>query len=246
MEPQTVFGGRTLPPVEWPCIVGIDIGSDAEHDPWAIVLIAVSPEGALYQFDEVYGRGLLIADIAGEVHAKLGSRARPSMAYDYSNRQCALELGEHDIAGVPAVKEVRPGLFKVAQYMHIDPRLQHPFTGEAGAPRYYVASHCRHTITELTGYKYAKDRSGNSTEDPAHENSHSPDALRYAIHTFRPLPEKMDAPRPWQDASLNELSRMYWRDADKHYREEQAGAAGKWKRPLGLRFRRPAPLRRGL
>lgn len=250
------FGNDFLPPRSWPVIVGIDIGSDAEHDPWAICLISVGPDGSLFQFDEVYGRGLLIAEIATQVHQKLAGRI-PDMAYDYSNRQCAMELAEHDIHGQPAIKEVRPGLFKTAQYMHMDERLSHPFIPQKGAPRYYVASHCHNTIRELTGYKYAKDRSGNSTEDPAHENSHMPDAIRYAIHTFRPLPEKMKPPAAWENPALDELSRLYWyeeaKKQAKKYPERgsepmtaaawetlQSKTPARWRRPGSMRFRRSA------
>ena len=236
-----VFGGRSTPPLDWPIIIGMDIGSDVEHDPWAIPLIAVAPDARLYQFDEVYGNGLLIADIAERIHTKLHGRPTPLIAYDYAQRQCALELSEHHVFGQPAIKEVRPGLFKVAQYMHMDQRLKHPFTGVDGSPRFFIASHCRHTIDDILGYKYAKDRSGRSTEDPAHEHSHGPDGIRYAIHTFRPLPEKPQEMKVWQNPALDEMSRMYWRDAEKFARESHGEAhQPKYQRATGLRFQRPS------
>jgi len=214
-----VFGGLGDPPADWPVIIGIDIGSDTEHDPWAIVLIAVAPDGRLYQFDEIYGNGLLIANIADQLFAKLGERARPDVAYDYAQRQCAMELAECGIVGQPAIKEVDPGIFKTAQYIHIDPRLTHPFAVQVGSPRYFVSSRCVHTIDEMTSYKWAKDRSGNATGKPAHEHSHSPSAVRYAIHTFRPLPEKPRAQEIWEAPGLNAMSREYWRGEKKRERE---------------------------
>lgn len=237
------FLNSNLPPISWPTLVGVDIGSDTEHDPWAIVLIAVAPDGSLFQFDEVYGRGLLIAEIADRLWAKMGERPIPDMAYDYSNRQCALELAEHGIHGQPAIKDIQPGLFKTNQYMHIDKRLRHPFSGAEGAPRYFVASHCTDTIKELTGYKWAKDRSGNATGKPAHENSHSPDAIRYAIHTYRPLPEKMEVQSAWENPKLDELSRLYWREAERHQREgERLKPPLRFLRPNRSLFRRPKVL----
>lgn len=207
------FGGNNNPPESWPVIVGIDIGSDI--DPWACVLIAVAPNGMLFQYEEVYGNSLLIRTIAQELHLKLGSRPQDGMAYDYANRQAALELAEYDIAGAPAIKEVRPGLFKTAQYIHVDPRLEHPFNAKVkGSPRFFVSSACLNTRRELSAYKWAKDRSGIATGEPSHENSHSPDAVRYALHTFRPLPEKLAAPKLWENPALDEASRMYWREMD--------------------------------
>jgi phage terminase large subunit len=207
------FGGANGPPKEWPCIVGMDIGSDI--DPWAIPLIAIAPNGMLFQWEEVYGNSLLVREIAEELHLKLGDRPLDGLAYDYANRQAALELAEYDIAGTPAMKEVRPGLFKTAQYLHVDPRLEHPFHARIkGAPRFFVASSCLNSRRELSTYKWAKDRSGTATGEPSHENSHSPDGIRYAIHTFRPLPEKLAPPKLWENPALDELSRQYWRDAE--------------------------------
>lgn len=216
-----IFGGLPHPPANWPVIVGIDIGSDI--DPWACCLIAVAPNGMLFQFEEVYGNSLLIRNIADELKLKMelgvpqGQRREiDGMAYDYANRQAALELAEHDICGVPAIKEVRPGLFKTAQYMHVDPRLEHPFNGKIkGSPRFFVSSACLNTRRELSAYKWAKDRAGTATGEPSHENSHSPDAVRYALHTFRPLPEKLAPPKLWENPALDEASRMYWRDHER-------------------------------
>lgn len=206
-----IFGGLNTPPPDWPVIVGMDIGSDI--DPWAVPLISVAPNGFLFQFAEVYGRSLLIRNISEQIKQKLQGRPIDGLAYDYANRQAALELAEYDIAGSPAIKEVRPGLFKTAQYFHVDPRIEHPFNAKvAGSPRYFVAASCIETRREITGYKWAKDRSGNATGEPSHENSHSPDAIRYAIHTFRPLPEKLGEPKLWENPNLDPLSRMYWRN----------------------------------
>src|SRR5258708_24959736 len=156
-----IFGGLPVPPPTWPVIVGIDIGSDI--DPWACVLIAVAPNGMLFQFAEVYGTSLLIRVIAAELHMKMEGYQQDGLAYDYANRQAALELAEFDINGYPAIKEVRPGVFKCAQYLHVDPRLEHPFNAKIkGAPRFFVSSDCHHTRRELSGYKWGKDRSGKS------------------------------------------------------------------------------------
>lgn len=244
-QPQEYFGGSTDPPADWPVIIGIDIGSDTEHDPWAIVLISVAPDGRLYQFDEIYGNGLLIASIADQLFAKLGERGRPDVAYDYAQRQCAMELAECGIVGQPAIKEVDPGIFKTAQYIHIDPRLSHPFKQQnEGSPRYFVASRCTHTIDEMTSYKWAKDRSGNATGKPAHEHSHSPSAVRYAIHTFRPLPEKPRPTEVWEQPHLNVLSAEYWRQELRKKPAERAKGAPllRFVRTKGL-FSRPAALR---
>lgn len=246
---HNIFGGNNLPPLSWPVIVGIDIGSDI--DPWAICTIAVSPDGRLFQYGEVYGNSLLIATIADQLHRLLDGRRLYGIAYDYSNRQCALELAEYNINGQPAIKEVEPGLFKCAQYMHIDPRLEHPFSVRVkGSPYYFVASHCKQTIGGITNYKWAKDRSGNPTGEPSHEHSHAPDGVRYAIHTFRPLPAKLVAKKLWETKDLDPASREFWRHQDqmeermKGYvpKKRQPQTMQAWQREAGdsgKRFQRP-------
>lgn len=241
-----VFAGERNPPDDWPVIIGMDIGGGEEGDPWAIPIIAVAPDGRLYQYDEVYGAGLRIKPISEELHAKIGNHPIEGIAYDYAQRAAALELEEHGIFGQPAIKEVTPGLFKTEQYMHVDPRLQHPFNPSiAGSPRYFVSSRCRHTLREVPTYKWAKDRSGNPKFEPAHDNSHCPSAIRYAIHTFRPEPEKILPAKAWQNPALNEISRLYWYEADKHKREgEGAPVVQQFRRPRQMRFVRPAIMRR--
>lgn len=249
---HAVFGGLSDPPPSWPVIVGIDIGSDI--DPWAIVLIAIAPDGRLYQYEEVYGNSLLIRTIASEMHLKLTDRRVEGMAYDYANRQAALELAEHDIHGSPAIKEVRPGLFKTAQYIHIDPRLEHPFNPKVtGSPRFFLSAACMNTRRELSAYKWAKDRAGTATGEPSHENSHSPDAVRYALHTFRPLPSRLEEPKLWQNPSLDPASRQYWKEAEQFRdpkdrldrfvpRDRTLRTIQQWQREAGakqLRFQRP-------
>lgn len=242
--PWDVFGGNPDPPADWSVIIGMDIGGGEEGDPWAIPIIAVAPDGRLYQYDEVYGSGLRIKPIAEEMHEKIGGRALEGLAYDYAQRAAALELEEHGIFGQPAIKEVTPGLFKTEQYMHIDPRLVHPFNEKiSGSPRYFVASRCKHTLRELPAYKWAKDRSGNPKFEPAHENSHTPSAIRYAIHTFRPEPEKIEPQKKWQNPKLDEASRLYWYEAEKHEKKIlNIGSALRFMRPNSARFKRPSVL----
>lgn len=244
-----VFGGAGNPPQQWPVIIGIDIGSDI--DPWAITIDAVSPWGSLFQDGEIYGNSMLIADIAQQLKEKINGRKVQGIAYDYSNRQCGIELAEHDINAQPADKEVKPGLFKMSQYYHIDTRLEHPFNPAIkGAPRAFTSLACPNTIRETLEYKWAKDKQGNPTGEPAHDASHTPDARRYSVHTFRPLPEKMSVRKKWQNPELDAVSRQFWKDeeekADKMKgfvpRTRQERTIQEWQKLAGAapkRFMRP-------
>ncbi len=256
-----VFGGRDNPPPDWPVIIGIDVGGGDEGDPWAIVLIAVGPDGSLYQFAEVYGTGLRVEPISWQVHGFLEGHSLSGMAYDYAQRAAAQELGEYGLHGVPAIKEITPGLMKTAQYMHIDGRLEHPFLGgRKGAPRYFVSDRCQHTIKELSAYKWGKDRAGRPTGLPSHENSHLPDAIRYAIHTFRPEARELPIISRHENPNLSPASREYWRYEDQRdkaladkgrkvqtyqeFVEQRNNAPRRFKRPSMIgRFNRPQSLK---
>lgn len=215
-----VFNGRKTPPLEWPVYVGMDIGGGEQGDPWAIPLAALAPNGFLYQFGEIYGSDLRIAPIAEQYHMLMEGRMLEGMAYDYAQRAAAIELEDYDLPGQAAVKDVKPGLFKCAQYFHIDKTLQHPFNPSiTGSPRYFVAKSCENTIREMSGYKWAKDRSGNAKNEPSHENSHAPDGIRYLIHTFRPLPSEIKKQEKWENPKLDYASRMFWQR--KHEADEK-------------------------
>ena len=215
-----VFGGLPHPPLDWPVYVGMDVGGGEEGDPWAIPMASLAPDGNLYQFAEIYGSELRIKPIAEQFHEKMGGRVLEGMAYDYAQRAAAIELEDYGISGQAAIKDVKPGLFKTAQYMHVDPRLKHPFTGKEGSPRYFMAKSCVHTIREHTGYKWAKDKSGNPKNEPSHANSHSPDGVRYMIHTFRPLPSELVVPKKWENPKLDVASRLYWQRVEEQKEKE--------------------------
>ena len=206
-----VFGGRPNPPLEWPVVVGMDIGGGEEGDPWALTFDAIAPDGRMYQFAEIYGSDLRVAPIAEQFQQIMQGRNLEGMAYDYAQRAAAIELEDYDISGQSAIKDVKPGLFKCAQYFHIDPTLVHPFNPRVpGSPRAFMAKSCEHSVREHGSYKWAKDRSGNAKNEPSHENSHSPDAKRYAFHTFRPLPSEIKKVEKWENPALDYASKMFW------------------------------------
>jgi hypothetical protein len=235
-----IFGDRTSPPLDWPVYVGMDVGGGEEGDPWAIPFAALGPDGNLYEFAEIYGSDLRLAPIAEQFHIIMEGRQLEGMAYDYAQRAAAIELEEYNIPGQPANKEVKPGLFKCAQYFHVDPRLKHPFNPEiSGSPRYFLAKSCINGVRELSSYKWAKDRSGEAKNEPSHENSHSNDGRRYLIHTFRPLPAELPKPEKWMEANIPLMSRIYWQKKKEQDDKVQHARA---LRKSSLLFHRKGPL----
>ena len=218
-KPWAVFKGQTTPPLEWPIYIGVDIGG---VDPWAFVFAAMDPAtGFLYVFDEIYAAGILVRELAERYHPIADGRELLGLAYDYENRQAAMEMEEYGVTGMPANKEVLPGILKLGQYLHPDLRLKHPFLGIFPSPHIFFASNCENTIREISTWKWGKDRRGVLTGLPAEGNDHTTDAIRYLVHTFRPEPAELPLPKASDKSDLDVMSRMYWKDVERE-EEEQA------------------------
>jgi hypothetical protein len=219
-----------LPPKEWPVIVGMDIGG---IDPWSLSFIAVEPKtGTLFLFDEMYQASILVRDIADKFNEIMEDRVLDGLAYDYENQQAALELGECGVGGAPAIKEVRPGIFKVGQYLHPSKSVPLRLFSEGKilespgpGPRLYISNRCENHIRELGSYKWEKDRKGDLTGKPQDGNDHSCDSLRYAIHTFRPEPTAAEDPKAYENPNLDVKSRLYWHRAAIHAEQERKETA---------------------
>ncbi len=229
-----VFNGGYNPPLDWPIYVGIDIGG---VDPWAFSFISVSPNGNFYKWAEIHQSGILIQQLAALYWELAEKRPVLGIAYDYENQQAAYEMQQHNITGTPANKEVKPGLFTMAHYLHVNPLLVHPFRGGMGSPRFFVSSACVETRQEYATYKWAKDRRGIPTGDPVDGHDHHVSADRYALHTFKPVGI---APRPQKSSENPDLdiaSALYWRDVEKADEKRAKLRKSKWS-PHGRKKKR--------
>lgn len=237
-----VFGGEFDPPNDWPVIVGIDIGG---ADPWAILFIAIQPEtGNLFVFDEYYKSGILAREIVDEFYLRLGKHKMEGMCYDYENQQAAMEMAYEGLPGTIANKTRmgdNGGIMKVGKYLHPDPREIHPFLKTPGSPKLFIASRCENLIRELPTYAWEKDKAGNLTGRTVDGNDHTCDALRYAVHTFRPEPRALKPKPKWAtDPKLDEMSRMYWRDVERNTKDLQQQALRQKVREKSYRRYKPA------
>lgn len=233
------------PPSHWPVIVGIDIGGGV--DPWSFVFVAVQPEtGYLFQFAEIHAQGILIREFADRYFEMMDIRPLEGAAYDWENQAAGIELAGEGIPVTRANKDVLSGIFKVAQYLHPDPRIESPFTGDRPAPRYYVCRNCcPSTCRSLANLSYAKDRSGNETGEIKHdEYSHDSAALRYAVHTFRPEPKKIKPRATWDNPALDPLSRQYWREVEAMKKRGYVDPHERYSEDTRKRYRSPFSFKR--
>lgn len=154
-----------------------------------------------YVFDEYYwdpkkkGQRRL-EEHADEIKKRTSERWETVVARRYADHDPtdAFEMFNYGIESTPAEKvakksdglgskpgiELMQGLFKVRSDR------AHPWRPGIGRPRLFVAERCVHTVEEVSTYHWAKGVAGkNAKEEPAKEDDHAVDALRYLLFSDR-------------------------------------------------------------
>jgi hypothetical protein len=94
-------------------------------------------------------------------------------------------LRENDIRCRRANNDIVSGVAKVSGYLELDKFHTNPFTGEVGAPRFYISSRCHWFDKEIVDYYWKKDTAGNYEDKPRDINDHAMDMTKY-FFTDRP------------------------------------------------------------
>lgn len=135
--------------------VGIDFGYT---DPMAVVECGIKGNN-LYLNELVYESGLITRDIIPKL---------PKDVHLYCDAAEPDRIQEMRRAGLwasPGIKDVMAGINRVKSY------------------NIFVTSSSVNVIRDLQTYSWKEDREGNQLDIPNHMNSHSPDAIRYFVHT---------------------------------------------------------------
>lgn len=196
-------------PDEWPRFRAIDFGYT---NPFSCLWGALDEDRRLYIYREVYGVQKLVRDWAHLIHDLSGKERYLATVTDHDvegREDLDAHLGHAAVrcrvAGVngasswttPAVKDVQPGIERVAQRMKRagdgDPRIF--VFNDALVERDPLVSEAKHpcgVIEELPRYAWAKARSqlhGDvMLEQPMKQYDHSLDALRYMVmHIDSPM-----------------------------------------------------------
>lgn len=182
---------------QWTQYVSMDHGLS---NPTAWLWHAISPQGLVVTYDELYDNERLVNDYAQEIHRRNGQRfRRPPEIYvgDPAIKQRNGQTGDsiqtaYSMAGIPIVlgnNDVRIGVEKMNRYFR--------------AGKWVIAENCFNLIRELQltrwkAYESAKKRQDNNPREEIHKkNDHAPDSARYM---FSLLP---DLVLPKQGAPLN-------------------------------------------
>lgn len=149
---------------------GVDWGTAA---PFAMVIIAMTPDGDYFQVTEVYKTGLGITDMVALAKQKMQSYKIEQFFCDPSGKGHIIEFCNAGIPAVAANNDVKVGIGLV--YDLISRRKFKLFRGDN-----------KHTIDELETYHYpsekeVKEDTELKDDEPVKQNDHAMDALRYVL-----------------------------------------------------------------
>lgn len=160
-------------PAMWERYRGLDVGGS---NPVACAWIAFSPENDIYIYNEHKEAGKPISYHAGIMKDKSAGQ-RIEATYIDPSAETKADWLQNDIGIIDANNDVMAGVYRVMEFLKVDPETQ--------KPRLFVFEHCRNTIDEFLKYSYP-DKKGdmNTRENPAEKHNHLMDAIRYVIVTF--------------------------------------------------------------
>ncbi len=193
-------------PANWDRHIRIDHGF---RNPAAILFFAISPDGEVYIYNEIYVREWLIKEIVvgNKKESKRGlndyirgAETFRSAKIDPSTKNRRGSTGESDFdeylrhwpTQLPplqlAKNAVELGIDRVKTYLKV-----HPKTNK---PSLYIFDTCHNVLEEITTYRYPElkpNEAGQKAdkENPLKVNDHALDALRYMIVDL-PAPYKLE------------------------------------------------------
>lgn len=166
-------------------IVGIDPGLGSRC---AVVWVSLDSEDRMVVFDEIYVKGAIVSDVAGQIH-KINTEFDIKPIYNVidpaardrhhqTGRSDQMEYADHGIYTIAGQNAVRPGINAVKE------RLQ--------SGKLYIADNCVNIIKEMKNYRWREPpKSGEDKEKPIKKDDHLLDALRYVVMSRPYLPENL-------------------------------------------------------
>lgn len=124
-----------------------------------------------------------------------------------------------DQCGVPMSRgynDLLGGIVKVGSYLNLSKFHRNPFTGEYGAPHFYVSRELTWFIDEIGGYYWDKDNKGDAEDKPKDKNDHGMDMTKYLLTDVREVarldPTKRGVPSfmKWHESEVANQKRG-WR-----------------------------------
>jgi hypothetical protein len=190
-------------PTEGTDYVALDFGF-AEGHPMAAAFIRITRDDVWYQYDEIYGTGIQIEDLIPEIWAKIGDHRLAGIIADSARPDLIEYMLSKGMPMIPAAKSggtesrIVSGIALLRKRLR--PKVQ--IIGEP-KPNYFVAAHCKNTISEWKRYRYKEVKLNRPpSEKPEKDNDNIMDALRY-LELFFKFGHKLDDKMPQSSVAQN-------------------------------------------
>ena len=156
-------------PDDWPRWRSIDFGF---NNPFACLWLTRDADRRWYVYAEHYQARESLAYHAERIKGISGREKYRATWADHDS-QDRYELEKDGIKTAAARKDVHLGIEAVQAVLKVQ---------DDGRPRLQIFSTCKHTISEMIGYRWAEGRESKDAKDePLKVNDHCVDPLRYAI-----------------------------------------------------------------
>lgn len=170
-------------PEGWRRIRSIDFGYT---NPACVQWWAISPDGVMYLYRELYCTKLLVEDLAGRIHELTKEPISRTISDHDAEDRATLE--RYGIFTTGARKDLKGGIEAVQQRLRTDPATGKPriffFEDALVEPDKSLLEAFKpvSTIEEFTSYCWHEDRQGGPIkEEPVDAYNHGMDAMRYAV-----------------------------------------------------------------
>lgn len=182
------------------------------RNPTAVLWLAFDDRGNCFVVDEHYKAGQLVGYHAQAIRKRRDNWGEPnytvidaSAAQEDPNtgRSVIDEYWDYGIYTIPSDRHVIARVNRVAEWLRLDPKHEHPLTGELadeaedpdedwGYPHIYIFQNCVNLIEHLPQYKWKPkppNQESDAKEEPLGKDDHDVDSLGYGLMTRPSLAE---------------------------------------------------------
>jgi hypothetical protein len=172
--------------------IALDFGF-AEGHPMAACFIRITRDDIWYQWDEIYGTGILIDDLCAEIRVKMGDRQLTGIVADSARPDLIEYMQSKGFPVIPSPKKqnsITSGIALLAKRLRPKIQIMGP-----PKPNYYVSYLCKGTIYGWTHYRYKEIKESRPVSElPEKRNDDALDAIRYLELFFKFGIQKDDKP----------------------------------------------------
>lgn len=149
---------------------GLDLGFSISYN--ALIRCAIDRDSnSLYIYDETYNKGLINSELIQSIRNKFNGKYN-RLIVDSSRPELIEELVRNGIRAYASRKgagSVLDGLQKIKSFKNV-----------------YISDKCKQVLEDFAEFSHKKDKNGEFIEDEFNIDSHTIDAIRYALEEYTP------------------------------------------------------------